>query len=91
MNGITEITAMSSKGQVVLPKKIRDNMNLCAGTKFVVISDGENILLKPVKAPSLEEFHKVMEESRKWAQDAGITEDDIQEALKTVRSRKHKQ
>ena len=33
------ITAMSTKGQIVLPKKIRTSLNLGAGTKFVVVSE----------------------------------------------------
>ena len=33
------ITAMSTKGQIVLPKKIRSALNLDAGTQFIVFSD----------------------------------------------------
>lgn len=38
---------MSSKGQVVLPKKVRDQFKLCAGSKIRIIVDGENIVFKP--------------------------------------------
>lgn len=31
-------TTMSSKGQVVIPEKIRENLHLEKGTEFVVIS-----------------------------------------------------
>ena len=42
---ITDVTALSSKGQVVLPKVIRDSLELLPGLRLMVFSDGENILL----------------------------------------------
>lgn len=38
---------VSSKGQVVLPKEVRDRFRLGAGSKIKVIVDGEQIILKP--------------------------------------------
>jgi AbrB family looped-hinge helix DNA binding protein len=38
---------MSSKGQFVLPKEVRDKFKLSAGSKVKVIVDGEQIILKP--------------------------------------------
>lgn len=38
---------MSSKGQVVLPKEIRDKFKLSTGSKIKIIVDGENIIFKP--------------------------------------------
>lgn len=87
MKTVAEVTSMSSKGQIVLPKKIRSRMNLQEGTKFIVITDGENILLKPIREPSLDEFDALMKESQKWASEVDMTEDDIGEAISTVRNR----
>ena len=61
------LTAMSSRGQVVLPKKVRLDLNLTEGTQFIVLSDGGNILLKPVKTPSLSEFAGLLDKARAWA------------------------
>lgn len=88
MKNVTEIASMSSKGQIVLPKKIRNSMDIHEGTKFIVITDGDNILLKPIQEPSLKEFDVVMSESRKWAAEAGMTEADIEDAISTVRRRR---
>ena len=82
---LTEVTAVSSKGQVVLPKSIRDSLALTPGAKLMVLSDGENILLKPIRKPDLEEFRAMMDSAAKWASDAGMTEDDISEAIAAVR------
>ena len=84
------ITAMSTKGQIVLPKKIRTALNLNAGTQFVVFSDKDNILLKPIKEPNIVEFEAVLANFQKWAKEAGVTEADIDEAIKTVRKNKRK-
>ena len=80
------LTAMSSRGQIVLPKKIRTKLNLSEGTPFIVLSDGDNILLKPVKIPSLSEFSGVLRKAREWASAAGMTEEDVTDAIKAVRA-----
>ena len=82
------LTAMSSRGQIVLPKKIRTKLNLSEGTQFIVLSDSDNILLKPVKIPSLSEFSGVLRKAREWASAAGMTEEDVTDAIKAVRAAK---
>ena len=84
------ITAMSTKGQIVLPKKIRTALNLNAGTQFVVFSDKDNILLKPIKEPNLAEFEAVLSKVQNWAKEVGVTEADIDEAVNAVRKNKRK-
>ena len=82
---ITDVTALSSKGQVVLPKVIRDSLELLPGLRLMVFSDGENILLKPIKQPDISEFKMLMDEANAWAKNVGMTEEDIDEAIKVVR------
>ena len=84
------IAAVSSKGQIVLPVSIRKRLGLKAGSQLVVISDDDNILLKPVKEPSIEEFRELLAESQDWAKNEGITEEDIAIAIKAVRNSKKK-
>jgi len=43
------LTSMSSKGQVVIPQDIREEHHLQPGTKFSVISRGEEIVLTPLQ------------------------------------------
>ena len=42
---LTDVTAVSTKGQIVLPKSIRDSLSLVTGARLMVLCDGENILL----------------------------------------------
>lgn len=82
---ITEVTSVSSKGQVVLPKNVRDALSLETGSKLIVLTDGDNILLKPIIAPDLDEFNNLMKKSQEWAKKVGMTENDIDEAISAVR------
>lgn len=84
-NVITDITALSSKGQIVLPKAIRDSLSLKEGTKLMVFADGDNILIKPIKAPNKNDFAFLMQQAKNWAEEVGMTEDDITKAKKAVR------
>ena len=85
-NYITEVTAVSSKGQVVLPKSIRDRLGITPGVKLMVLSDDTNILLKPIPEPDLSEFNNLMDAAASWASSVGMTEDDITSAIKSVRA-----
>ena len=87
---MSEVTALSSKGQIVLPKSIREHLNVASGTKFMVFSDGNSILLKPIPVPDIAEFQNLMNAAEEWADSVGMTEDDITDAIKTVRNRRKK-
>jgi len=82
----TEVTSLSSKGQVVIPDRIRKEMGLTTGSKLMVITDGTNLLLKPVEEPKMEVFKKLIEESRKFAKKEKLEKADIDKAIKDVRS-----
>ena len=84
---LSDITAVSSKGQVVLPKAMRDSLQIEAGTRLMVISDGTSIILKPIPKPDLSEFQTLMEAASGWAAEVGMTEADITDAVKAVRGR----
>jgi AbrB family looped-hinge helix DNA binding protein len=80
-----EITSLSSKGQVVIPNAIRNDLNVSVGDKFAVISDGRNILLKPIDRPQVAEFNTLIARSRKYARRIRLKKSDIFNAIKRVR------
>ncbi len=85
---VTDVTAVSSKGQIVLPKTIRDSLSLMTGARLMVMCDGENILLKPIRKPDISEFRSMMDAAKDWASDVGMKEEDIDEAIRDLRKTK---
>ena len=43
-------TVVTTKGQVVIPSKIRRKFNIKKGTKLYIEDNGEEIILKPITA-----------------------------------------
>ncbi len=54
---MAEIITVGEKGQIVIPKKIRDNFRIDKGTKLLVSEDKGRITIKPMK---LDEKHMLM-------------------------------
>ena len=49
-------TVVSKKGQVVIPKPIRDQLSLIPGTVLKVQIEGKLVILEPVQEPPEEVF-----------------------------------
>jgi len=82
-----EITSMSSRGQIVIPLKLRDKMKLHEGEKFVVIGEANTIVLKKVEMPSFSGVDKLLKKTREFAKEKGIKAVDVTEAIKQTRKR----
>jgi len=41
-------TTLSSKGQIMIPAEIREQLKLSAGTKFSIQRDGQTLILRPI-------------------------------------------
>lgn len=81
-------TRMSSRGQVVIPEEIRNQMGLVPGTRFVVMGEGDVVILKTLKMPSMEEFDDMIREIQRQAKEAGITPEDVERIIREVRKGK---
>jgi len=79
-------TKMSSKGQVVIPEEVRNALGLKAGSKFVVVGEGDVVILKVVTPPSMSDFDDIIQEARRQARQAGMKRSDVAAALKAVRA-----
>ncbi len=82
-----EFTSVSSRGQVVIPSDIRKQMGLEEGTKLMVFSDGVNLLMKPIMPPSAATFKTLIQESHRYAKEAGLKKRDVEDAIQKVRRR----
>ncbi len=81
-------TKMSSKGQVVIPEGIREQLGLDSGTQFVVVGQKDVIILKTIAAPQMKEFDDLVKQARKQAKAAGLKRADINKAVSNTRQGK---
>ena len=81
-------TRMSSRGQVVIPDDIRRRLKLKRGCQFVVLGEGDVVILKAISPPSMKEFDALIAESRRQAREAGLKRSDIVAAVAKARARK---
>ena len=54
---MTDLVTVGEKGQIVIPKKMRDDLKIGKGTKLLVSEDKDKITIKPVK---MSENHLLM-------------------------------
>jgi AbrB family looped-hinge helix DNA binding protein len=78
-------TRLSSKGQVVIPEEVRRRLGLTAGVQFIVVGEGDVVILKVVSPPSRSEFVELIAKARRQARRAGIKRADVDAAVKKVR------
>ena len=81
-------TKLSSKGQVVIPEEIRRRLGLETGAQFVVIGDGDVVILKAIHLPEMSQFDELVGRARKAAQRAGLKRTDIRKAVDEARQPK---
>lgn len=85
---------MSSKGQIVIPQGIREEVCASEGTIFAVVSEKDSIVLKKVKMPSREELicelQKIAKEGAKKAEKLEIKETDVPNLIQKIRINKRK-
>ena len=81
-------TKMSSKGQVVIPEGIRQQLGLDSGAQFVVVGQKDVIILKTIKAPAMKEFDGLIKQARRQAKAAGLKRSDVAQVINKVRKGK---
>ncbi len=86
-----ETIKMSSKGQIVIPQDIREDLQLGEGSVFAVVSNQDTIVLKKLETPSKEDLIKelvaIAKEGKERLQRKGLKEDDIPELVKSARKK----
>ena len=84
-----ETIKMSSRGQIVIPRDIREELKASEGTIFSVVSAKDAIILKKISTPSKEDLIKeigaIALEGRKRAEKLGIKESNVPELIQRAR------
>ena len=80
-------TRLSSKGQVVIPRMFVIDW-LKPGDQFVVVGEGDVVILKTISPPSMKDFDGLMAKARSQARRAGLKPGDVTAAIRKVRARR---
>lgn len=81
-------TKLSSKGQIVIPEEVRDDLGLKEGMQFIVMGQGDTVILRAITPPSKEDMAQLLAQARTWAKKEGIKKSDVAKAIKKVRREK---
>jgi len=60
---IVDVVKVSSKGQIVIPKEIREVLGIVPGSRLVVMLTDDGILLKKLEELSVEEISERIEKT----------------------------
>lgn len=78
-----EVTTVTSKGQITIPSRLRDQFGLEKGTKLMVVPTDYGLVLKKLELPSVEEFqHRVEERS----EEVNLSMDEVSQLVHDARS-----
>ena len=89
-----DIVKVTSRGQIVIPKGIRNILEIKKGERLLAYDRDDEIVLKPLK--SLEsksvdmELEKVFAPAWKIAKERGISREDVDDEIRKYRAEKNK-
>lgn len=79
-------TRVSSKGQVTIPKALRDRLDLEQGDFLVIEPRGDEIRLR--KGSTVEDFDALAQRIADRFRKRGITKTEVQEAIRWARRKR---
>ena len=83
---MVEVITVSSKGQIVIPKEVRETMGIEKKDKFILIHDNDSILLKRIQEGDIrKKMKKLLDQTAKEFKKRGITKKDIEREIRAVR------
>ena len=78
-------TVVSSKGQVIIPKRVREALGLTPGTVLRVRVEGRRVILEPITEPPKEVFVRAGPEvTDQILREAKASSDKVRELLKAL-------
>ena len=79
---MSELVKMSSKGQIVVPKELREELDLDTGSSFVIFGKEDTLVLKKVNLPSAKEaFERINKWGTKITREKGWKEKDVMKMI----------
>ncbi len=84
------VTKVSSRGQVVIPREVRSSLGLREGAGLLVFKVGDSIVLKGASITGLAETEGNLKALRKRIKRLGITRKDVESEIREVRRKRKK-
>ncbi len=85
-----DVVTLSTKGQLVLPKDLRESLSLNSGDKLVVYWSKGVAVLKKLKIPEASDFEKEIDATVSLAKETGMVEEDVKKTIKELGTEKKK-
>lgn len=83
-----ELVKMSPKGQLVVPKEIREKENFKPSDRFMPFDVKGGVLFKKVKIPDAKaEFESLARDIEKQFKERGVKKKDVEEAIGWARKK----
>ena len=83
-----ELAKVTTKGQVTIPKSVREFLDLKEGSKIIFIQKGKDVIIKNAALLALEKIQNAFDGE---AQGLGLeTEEDVVEMIKEFRKNRKK-
>lgn len=77
-----EVTTVTSKGQITIPSRLREQFGLEQGTKLMVVPTDYGLVLKKLELPSVEEFQQRVDER---AEEVDLSLDEVNQLVHEAR------
>ena len=81
------LTKISSKGQIVIPKAMRELLGIKEGEVFALFGENDTIILKRVDLPTGDELDVLLKWGVEYARKHGIKRRDVLKAIQAERKR----
>ncbi len=79
------LTRMSSKGQIVIPKALRELLDIKEGEVFALFGEDDTLILKRVDLPTGEELETLLRWGSEHARKRRIKRADVIKAIEAER------
>jgi AbrB family looped-hinge helix DNA binding protein len=82
-----ETATLSSKGQLVIPELMRKQLKLRKGSKLRLVSVGGDLIVSPIRPPTIAEFEELVKAGGPWAEQTPEEEEMVNRFIHEERAK----